>query len=497
MKKKLLIPILAVLLLAVLTVMPVFAASATANTSSVSANRGSTVTLTVTLAKGGTVGSGSIALDYDSSVLEFVKGEWNVTGTMLANFDASKNKGAFAYAGATQISGKIFTATFKVKDNAAFGDSAVRMDLQLKDGSNADISVTNNSGKVTVTCKHSYSKWSSANGSSHTRTCSVCQNKETKNHSFTNACDTSCNDCGYTRTITHSYKTAWSSNGTKHWHECSVCKEKKDEASHTPGPAATETTAQTCTTCGYVIQAALGHTHKPTGEWLSDANTHWHDCSTCDDKADEDQHIYDNTCDTSCNVCGYVRSVDHPYANVWSSDKNGHWHACTLCGAKDTVVAHTPGAEATEETPQLCTVCEFEIAPPKAHEHKYDGDYITDSEGHWKVCKCGETTSKESHTFDNGKVVKKPTESETGEKHYTCSVCKAVKKVELELVLKEVTVPAPDNDGNKPEGDSDIKPDGSSDKDPAEFSITSLLIGLVIGAVAGIAIGAAVMLIII
>ena len=493
MKKRLLIPILAVLLLVALSILPVFAASATANVNSVSANRGGTVTMTVTLAKGVTVGSGAVELSYDKAVLELVKGEWNVTGTMLATFDTSTNKGAFAYMGGTQISGKVFTATFKVKDNAAFGASTVKMALQLKDGSNADISVTNNSGKVTVNCKHSYPKWASADGTNHIRTCSICGNKETAKHAFTNACDTKCDTCGYTRTITHSYKTAWSNNSTKHWHECSVCKDKKDEAAHTPGPAATETTAQTCTTCGYVIQAALGHTHKPTGDWLSDGSTHWHDCSTCDDRADEAAHIYDNVCDTDCNVCGHTRTVPHTFADSWTSDKSGHWHACTLCGAKDKVVAHTPGAEATEEAPQLCTVCQFEIAPPKAHEHKYDGNWITDADGHYKACRCGELSDKIAHSFDGGKVVKEPAKDEVGEKHYTCSECGYVKKVELELVEKEVTVTVPGETEKEPDTNAPSDGDNSSEADSdSGFSVVSLLIGALIGAI----VGAGVMLII-
>ena len=72
-----------------------------------------------------------------------------------------------------------------------------------------------------------------------------------------------CTKCSNTKTesiaklTTHSYKSGWSKDGTNHWHECSVCQNKKDLAAHTPGAAATETTAQTCTTCGYVIREAV------------------------------------------------------------------------------------------------------------------------------------------------------------------------------------------------------------------------------------------------
>ncbi|MBQ8287918.1 MAG: hypothetical protein IJX76_04005 [Clostridia bacterium] len=251
---------------------------------------------------------------------------------------------------------------------------------------------------------------------------------------------------------------------------------------------------QTCTTCGYVIQKALGHTHKPTGDWLSDATSHWHDCSTCDDRADEAKHSYDNACDTDCNVCGYERTITHTYATVWTSDQSGHWHACTVCGAKDEVVAHTPGPEATEETSQLCTVCEYEIAPAKAHEHNYTGDYLTDADGHWQACKCGELSEKVAHTWNGGKVVKEPTSTEAGQKTYTCTTCGYTKTVELELVEKEATVlgeteKEPDN--STPSTGDDSR-SGSDKEAGVGFSIVSLLIGVVIGAV----VGAGVMLIV-
>lgn len=75
-----------------------------------------------------------------------------------------------------------------------------------------------------------------------------------------------CTKCSNTKTesiaklTTHSYKSEWSKDGTNHWHECSVCQNKKDLAAHTPGTAATETTAQTCATCGYVIQESVANT---------------------------------------------------------------------------------------------------------------------------------------------------------------------------------------------------------------------------------------------
>ncbi len=51
----------------------------------------------------------------------------------------------------------------------------------------------------------------------------------------------------------HTWKTEWSSDEQNHWHVCEGCDEKKDLEAHIPGPEATETTPQTCTVCGYII----------------------------------------------------------------------------------------------------------------------------------------------------------------------------------------------------------------------------------------------------
>jgi hypothetical protein len=409
MKKKILILISAVLLLTALSVLPAFAASATANVASASGNRGATITVSVSLSKATTVGSGGIELTYDKNVLELVKGEWNVSGTSLATFNTTNNKGAFAYTSGTAISGKVFTATFKVKSNAAFGDSTVKMVLQLKDGSNANISVTNNSGKVTVTCKHSYTKWSSVNGTSHTRTCSICNQPETKNHAFTNACDTSCNDCGYTRTTTHNYKTTWSSNGTQHWHECSVCKDKKDVASHIPGPAATESAPQKCTVCQYVISGVLEHICSYPDVWSSDNAGHWRVCSSCGKSSASETHVYDNNCDKDCNTCGKTRTITHTYKTEYESDEATHWHVCGVCQEPSQKVAHL---------------------------YANDCDSSCDDCAHTRVT---------NHSFDAGVITKTPTKESSGEKTYTCSVCGTAKVVELEYYIQENT---PDSEGS-------------------------------------------------
>ena len=49
------------------------------------------------------------------------------------------------------------------------------------------------------------------------------------------------------------------------------------------------------------------HTHS-YGDWQKDKTNHWRECA-CGEKADSAAHSYDNDADTTCNVCGYVRTV--------------------------------------------------------------------------------------------------------------------------------------------------------------------------------------------
>ncbi len=77
----------------------------------------------------------------------------------------------------------------------------------------------------------------------------------------------------------------------------------------------------------------------------------------------------------ACVYCGdsytdaQKDALGHSYSAAWSTDEKGHWHACTRCGDVTDAADHTPGAEATETTAQICTVCEFVITPIQNHTH--------------------------------------------------------------------------------------------------------------------------------
>ena len=218
----------------------------------------------------------------------------------------------------------------------------------------------------------STTKWPTCKEAGETTyTCTVCGGTKTEpipvltEHTYDNDCDTVCNICQAVRTVPHKYQTQWSKDETGHWKECAECGHRKEEAKHTPGAEATETTPQLCTTCGYIMKPELGHvTHKFGTEWKTDRTGHWHVCSGCEEKDGYEAHKFDNACDTDCSVCGFERKITHNFATTHSCDKTSHWYACTVCGEKKDVKAHEPGPEATAETAQSCTICGYEIAPP-------------------------------------------------------------------------------------------------------------------------------------
>ena len=220
---------------------------------------------------------------------------------------------------------------------------------------------------------HAYSTEWSTDETNHWHECSVCHaKKDEAPHTYDNACDTTCNDCGKTREITHSYGEAWSNDETNHWHECSVCHTKKDEAAHIQGAEATETTAQTCTVCGYVIKAPLGHTHRPTIVKRVEP--------TCE-KAGNIEHykcscgkLYYDAAATKeiTNAAKIILSATgHTRGGDWKSSEIYHWHECAVCGERMDTAFHRAGAEATETTPQTCAVCRYVMKEALGHTHSF------------------------------------------------------------------------------------------------------------------------------
>ncbi len=229
-------------------------------------------------------------------------------------------------------------------------------------------------GKVTqkATCTQEGSK---------TYTCTGCKATKTEklgktDHTYTNACDTSCNGCGASRSITHSYSSKWSSDSKNHYHACTVCGEKKDIAAHTPSDWIVDSAAQElkagsqhkeCTLCHKTLETkklpALGCKHGQTeltgvvkATCKQPGYTGDEVCAACETVLKEGQELpalahqtqVQNKKEPTCTQAGF------------SGDE-----VCTLCGETIQAGQELPAA-AHDYADGVCTACgQAEQATPE------------------------------------------------------------------------------------------------------------------------------------
>lgn len=115
-------------------------------------------------------------------------------------------------------------------------------------------------------------------------------------------------------------------------------------------------------TVHFHLNVSYTHTHAYDGTWKRDESKHWHECtnSACPDKpgsvTDSAAHVYYNDADTTCKICGYVRTVHtHTY------DSNG---TCTTCGYKKPSSGGSTGGGSTGGSTGGTTI------PPEAGKYQ-------------------------------------------------------------------------------------------------------------------------------
>ena len=197
---------------------------------------------------------------------------------------------------------------------------------------------------------------------------------------------------------------------------------------HTAGPAATETTPQTCTECGFVMQPATGHVHadhltkvdKKDATCTADGNKEYYRCtcgklfedaaaateitdhssvvlpktghsytvqksdeahkrSTAADCREFDTYWYTCANDETHSAKDDAAAADkfyngeqgaHVYGNEWvDCGEAGHAHKCQYHDAYDAVQPHTPDHEggATYDYAVKCTDCGRVLEPQRVH----------------------------------------------------------------------------------------------------------------------------------
>ena len=212
----------------------------------------------------------------------------------------------------------------------------------------------------------------------------------------------------------HNWNSTWSSDSFSHWHDCSICKGKGDIAAHTYDQQvktkAYEKSSATCLSgTTYYMSCVCGakgadtfeigdkdpdnHSGILNNDWKSNDTNHWKEYSCCRAHAEEAAHSGGTaTCQNKavCSTCNkpYGDLGSHVPASTWSKDASGHWHACQTpnCNEQLAFAAHTPGPAATEDAPQLCTVCSYELAPALEHTHDWSA-WISNGDGtHTRTC---------------------------------------------------------------------------------------------------------------
>ncbi|MEJ8747143.1 Ig-like domain-containing protein [Oscillospiraceae bacterium HCN-4035] len=241
----------------------------------------------------------------------------------------------------------------------------------------------------------------------------------------------------------------WSKDGTNHWHECTdaACPEQsesiKDKAAH----VYTDDADTTCNICGYVRTVTPpAHEHR-YGDWSKDGTNHWHECTdaACPNQSesikDKEAHVYTDDADTTCNVCGYVRTVtppahEHRYGD-WSKDGTNHWHECTdaACPNQSESIKDKEAHVYDDDADTTCNVCGYvRTVTPPAHEHRY-GDWSKDGTNHWHECTDNDCPNREESIKDKAAHVYDD-DADT-----TCNICGYVRTVTPEIVpVSQITL---------------------------------------------------------
>ena len=372
MKKIISVLLVAMLVLASFSTVAFAAPAGKITVSSATAKAGDEVTLSFTISGDQFCNYGMWITADSALTLKSVQKGAACAGMLVPNLST----GMVTYAGYdNENGGVLFTATFKVAENAAPGEYpvSIRVD-KVYNVTQQILSMTVVGGKVTVECgSHSWGAWTNtknptcnATGTAK-RTCSACGETETKTLPVTD------HTWGSWKTTT----PAGCLEGGKAERSCSVCgkTEKKDLpaiGSHDWGNWTTTNPAgcleggkaeRVCNRCGKTekkdLPAVGSHAY---GEWKT---------------VTEPSCYTDGKAERTCSKCGEVESkvleatghiVDGGSNGKWSHDGKYHWHVCSGdCGELFDMAEHdlkwvitvNAGHNTTGLKHQECKVCGY------------------------------------------------------------------------------------------------------------------------------------------
>ena len=369
--------------------------------------------------------------------------------------------------------------------------------------------------------EHRYGDWSK-DGTNHWHECTdaACPNqsesiKDKETHIYDDDADTTCNICGYVRTVTPEIvpvsqitlnKAETSiSVGNSETLTATVAPENatikaltwasSDENVATVAPDGTVTAVKagaatiTATAADGSGKSAVckvtvtGDTTPPAhehryGDWSKDGTNHWHECTdaACPNQSesikDKAAHVYTDDADTTCNVCGYVRTVTPEIVpvsqitlnktetsiSVGNSEtltatvapENAANKALTWASSDEAVATVAPDGTVTAVKAGAATitataadgsgksaVCKVTVTgdtTPPAHEHRY-GDWSKDGTNHWHECTDAACPNQSESIKDKAAHVY------TDDADTTCNVCGYVRTVTPEIVpVSQITL---------------------------------------------------------
>ena len=322
----------------------------------------------------------------------------------------------------------------------------------VKDGGQEQVLVASNGTYTLSAGTHNITATDLAGNS--TRITVTVNEKHTSNEDDGN-CETAvtCKVCGdvLTQAKNHNFSGTLLSDKNGHWYECrnEGCKQTSATEAHKSSGPATETKAETCTVCGYTINAPLNHEHarnlQSVGAVAATCTTEGHKayyrCSCgmlfSDAAAQHDTTIAEIT----------IPATGHSYgtpAYTWNQDNLSCTavRTCGTCNAQETET----GTAVTQVTPKDgCKTPETTL-------------YTVTFAGSAFAAQTKEVVTKEAdaHTPSEWIVDKKATTAEAGSRHQECTECGTVLKTETIAKLsdsKANTNPSGKNDADKNTGE--------------------------------------------
>ena len=247
-------------------------ASAAVSFNSVVANQGETITITVSVSDIGEVTSLALTPEFDSTILEFVSDAWLVNGDLKGLYDGTT--AVIGFNAPTALSGNIYEMTFKVKEDADFGEYGFAFGMVIKNSTtnaSTTIPAPENGGTVTVVCAHENLTYVPGEAA-------TCIAEGVVEHYICSDCDTIFADAACTTEIEETVLPIDENN-----HENCEIRDAVEATDKTPG----YTGDTWCLDCGKKIATGreipvvASHKHTYGKEWKYNTFLHWKECTEC------------------------------------------------------------------------------------------------------------------------------------------------------------------------------------------------------------------------